>query len=88
MNGFRSDDDLRLVNERIHAMHVDAARQRLVRQAVGPGADGGVAPVARGRRPRHGPAACCTAGPRRWSGDDTDRLERAGAAFDRMGACV
>ena len=37
MNGFRSDDDLRLVNERIHAMHVDAARQRLVRQADVPG---------------------------------------------------
>ena len=36
MNGFRSDDDLRLVNERIHAMHVDAARQRLVRQAIAP----------------------------------------------------
>ena len=37
MNGFRSDDDLRLVNERIHAMHVDAARQRLVRRAIVPG---------------------------------------------------
>ena len=38
MNGFRSDDDLRLVNERIHAMHVDAARQRLVRrEAIVPG---------------------------------------------------
>ena len=36
MNGFRSDDDLRLVNERIHALHVDAARQRLVRRAAAP----------------------------------------------------
>jgi hypothetical protein len=36
MNGFRSDDDLGLVNDRIHAMHVDAARQRLVRQAAVP----------------------------------------------------
>jgi len=34
MNGFRGDDDLRLVNDRIHAMHVDAARQRLVRQPI------------------------------------------------------
>ena len=33
MNGFRADDELRLVNDRIHALHVDAERQRLVRQA-------------------------------------------------------
>ena len=36
MNGFRGDDDLRLVNDRIHAMHVDAARQRLVRRPAAP----------------------------------------------------
>ena len=39
MNGFGSDDDLRLANERIHAMHEDAARQRLVREAAGPATD-------------------------------------------------
>jgi hypothetical protein len=33
MNGFRGDDDLKLVNDRIHALHVDAARQRLARRA-------------------------------------------------------
>jgi hypothetical protein len=33
MNGFRGDDDLKDVNDRIHALHVDAARQRLVRRA-------------------------------------------------------
>ena len=33
MNGFRGDDDLKYVNDRIHALHVDAARQRVVRRA-------------------------------------------------------
>ena len=84
MNGFRGDDDLWLVNDRIHALHVDAARQRLVRRADVPGADRGVPSVLRGRRPRL--AAPRAARPAR-AGNRTLR-RRARSAFKRKGACV
>ncbi len=86
MNGFRSDDDLRLVNERIHALHVDAARQRLVRQAAAP------TPTAAprrslGARPRMDPSRA--ARPARIAGRAmTPSASTSQTAFDRMGACV